>query len=149
MECMDALFICHCSPSWLFTKVRVFHFSLLALEASHSVPWAPKLHLVPTGLNPFFPNTIWGVDLENRPWHLRVSLHSVCCRNPRQLSLLYPSFLPFFFCVLFPRQNGCGFRFYRCSAYLFFGEPTHQALCLVAVYKHGIVLPMCETWAGK
>lgn len=125
-----SLFICHGSPSWLFTKGRSFYFSLLASEASHAVPWAPEVQLVPTGITPFFPNTIWRTGLENQPWHLWVVLHSVCCRNPRQLSPLYPSFL-LFFCLFFPRQNGCGFRFYRkCSAYPFFGEqwePTHQA----------------------
>lgn len=142
MECMAALFICHCSPSWLFTKGRVFYFSLGPKTASgaywhksilsqhHLKNWSGKSALT---------------FMSGSPQYLLQESQTV---QP-SVSLLFAVF----FCVLFPRQNGCGFRFYRkCSAYPFFGGAmghnstrTCVRSVLVAVHKHRIVLPMCET----
>lgn len=140
-----------------YSFVTAAHPGCLQKAGSFIFLWAPKLHLVPTGINPFFPNTIWRTGLENQPWHLWVALHSICCRNPRQFSPLFPSFLLFFFVSFFPDKMGVDSGFIGNVLHIHFlgGAMGHNSTrtcvrsVLVAVHKHRIVLPMCETWAGK
>uniref|UniRef100_A0A8C3M4X6 Uncharacterized protein n=1 Tax=Geospiza parvula TaxID=87175 RepID=A0A8C3M4X6_GEOPR len=115
MECMTALFICHCSPSWLGFPLctlgpktasgAYWHKSILSQH--HLRNWSGKSSLTFMSVSP------------------------QCLLQESQTAQPSVSLLCAVFCVLFPRQNGCGFRFYRCSAYPFFGEqwePTPQAL---------------------